>query len=1220
MASIVLGQIGSSIGGSVLGPLGSTLGYAAGSIAGTYIENQLFSNKKTQNFYGPRLSDLTVQTSTYGKMIPVLYGTSRIAGNIIWSQPIREVANTQTVRNGGGKGSRKITHSYTSFSYFATLAIAICEGKIDSVQRVWADAKLLDPSHGNYRIYYGTEDQLPDPLIEAIQGKGRAPAYRGLAYIVIEDLPLAEFGNRIPNFTFEVKKALRQKEGAEDMIKSMVMIPGSGEFVYDTQVQNKIYGDQINGKWIQQGKQVRINQNNRDNSADAVVSLNQLKETCKNVEWIAPVVTWFANDLDAGKCKIMPGVEYRTGATAPSVWQVRDFTRDTAYLITQDKNKCPVYGGTTSDESIIRYLQLLKERNYKIMFYPMFFMDVPHKPWRGRVTGTPEAVTEFFTRKNGYNEFILHYASLVKDYADAFVIGSELIGLTKVKDSSNKWPAVEALIDLAAKVKKILGNKVKITYAADWSEYHHTEGGWYNLDALWASKDIDLVGIDAYFPLTDEPNIGYDEKKIMASWDQGEGYDFYYADSERKERHPLSPEYAWKNIGWWWSNHHRNPDGKLTEWKPKSKKIWFTEYGFPSVDSCTNQPNVFYDPNSSESYFPRFSKGRVDFQAQRLGIVSTEKRWQNSEIVERMFLWTWDARPFPFWPDLKKLWADGDLWRTGHWVNGKFGLSSLAAIIQDLCLKAGFTTSDIDVSRLNDLVDGYVLPHRGTVRNMIETLASAYFFDAVESEGVIKFIPRGTLNNTTINYDELISDNDNKEQLQIIRKQEIDLPQKIDLIYINKHKDYLQGTQSSQRMVVSTQEIETINLPIILGDQAAKIIADKYLYNRWTERTKFSFSLPTKYINLEPSDLITLKTQNTEHLIRIISLNLGNNKEIKISAVAEDITNYDFYYEPYTVSCNDSEVIRGAGNTIFHILDLPCLPGFSSKYTKCYIAAAGSEHKWQGASIYGLDNGNNYSYLTEINVESTIGTSLNILRSGPIGIWDENTKIIVSLLSGELESVSKEATLNGANIALIGNEIIQFASAKLVSEGKYELSCLLRGRYGTEYAIHSHKDNERFVLLNSSLAEIDVPFHLIGLNRSYKAVSFNQALEEADALNFKYKGNCLKPFAPVHIKVRNDNNNLIISWIKRTRLYGEWKDNIDVPLCEDKEEYEIDILYKDNIIRTINVSNNTEAIYNINQQQQDLGKIAEKLVFRVYQISSKVGRGAGGVAVYESYN
>lgn len=131
---------------------------------------------------------------------------------------------------------------------------------------------------------------------------------------------------------------------------------------------------------------------------------------------------------------------------------------------------------------------------------------------------------------------------------------------------------------------------------------------------------------------------------------------------------PIAPEYAWKNISWWWENEHVNPDNQKTLWRPKSKKIWFTEFGFPSLDCATNQPNVFYNPESCDGGIPIHSKGRVDFRAQRNGISATLKKWANSEMVENMFLWSWDARPYPYWPSLSSVlggWSIMAAWSLG---------------------------------------------------------------------------------------------------------------------------------------------------------------------------------------------------------------------------------------------------------------------------------------------------------------------------------------------------------------------------------------------------------------------------------------------------------------------------------------------------------------------------------------------------------------------------
>src|SRR5690606_14664799 len=128
----------------------------------------------------------------------------------------------------------------------------------------------------------------------------------------------------------------------------------------------------------------------------------------------------------------------------------------------------------------------------------------------------------------------------------------------------------------------------------------------------------------------------------------------------------------------------------------------------------------------------------------------------NTGLVARRFIWTWDARPFSFWPDLEGVWQDSILWATGHWVNGKQGASTLGAVVAELLHAAGLTPSDYDVTRLTASLEGFILQQPITVRNALEQLASGFFFDVVESDGILKCVPRGNASVKSIPEDDLI--------------------------------------------------------------------------------------------------------------------------------------------------------------------------------------------------------------------------------------------------------------------------------------------------------------------------------------------------------------------------------------------------------------------------------------------------------------------------------
>ncbi|MGL9732004.1 MAG: hypothetical protein ACR5KX_04405 [Wolbachia sp.] len=133
-----------------------------------------------------------------------------------------------------------------AYNYYATLTIAICKREVEKLNRIWADTTSLSFDEIDYTFYRGTEDQNPDPFMSSIEGEENVPAYRGISYIVIKNFPIADYNNRVPVFTFEVQTALKSSGfSVAENIRNINIIPGSGEFVYDTKIQKKIARERI---------------------------------------------------------------------------------------------------------------------------------------------------------------------------------------------------------------------------------------------------------------------------------------------------------------------------------------------------------------------------------------------------------------------------------------------------------------------------------------------------------------------------------------------------------------------------------------------------------------------------------------------------------------------------------------------------------------------------------------------------------------------------------------------------------------------------------------------------------------------------------------------------------------------------------------------------------------------------------------------------------------
>ena len=226
MAALVLSIAGGALG-AAFGPVGAIAGRIAGALVGNVIDRTVFG-PGDRTATGPRLADLDVMASTEGAPMPRIYGRARLSGQVIWATPLEEVVSTDTTSSGGKGGMLGgPTTTTTTYTYFANFAVGLCDGEIARVGRIWADGKLLDTTGLAIRVHRGREDQAADDLIVAREGVGNAPAYRGTAYIVFERLPLADFGNRIPQLSFEIVRPVGR---LEKMVRAVTLIPGTTEF------------------------------------------------------------------------------------------------------------------------------------------------------------------------------------------------------------------------------------------------------------------------------------------------------------------------------------------------------------------------------------------------------------------------------------------------------------------------------------------------------------------------------------------------------------------------------------------------------------------------------------------------------------------------------------------------------------------------------------------------------------------------------------------------------------------------------------------------------------------------------------------------------------------------------------------------------------------------------------------------------------------------------
>ncbi len=858
---------------------------------------------------------------------------------------------------------------------------------------------------------------------------------------------------------------------------------------------------------------------------------------------------------------------------------------------------------------------------------------------------------------------VLHSAFLCKAAGgvDGFLIGSELRGLTTIRSDASTYPFVTALKALAADVKSVLGAATKVTYAADWSEYfgHQPSDGsgdvFFHLDPLWADAAIDLVAIDNYMPLSDWRDG--DDHLDAATWDSGrdaaylrsniaggEYFDWYYAsdaDRDAQLRTPISDGTTgkpWvfrpKDIVGWWSNAHYDRPGGVesatpTAWVPEGKPIWFTETGCPAVDKGPNQPNVFPDAKSSVGGLPHYSSGARDDLVQRRFIAATLAWWDPDDpdfdasanpisavyggrMVDpaAIHLWTWDARPYPAFPLLTDVWSDGANWESGHWLNGRFGALTAEALVAEILADYGATAATI--GDLDGTLDGYLIDQVMSARDALEPLSHLLAFEAAESGDVFRFLRRGRRPSQIFTADDLVEEG-TQPLVAIKRAQETELPAEIAIGFTDALADYRSSSVNSRRLVGGSRRAASYDSGAVLSSAMAGGLADALLQDLWAGRETVTLALPPSALALEPADICTLTLgDDDERTLLITRVEDAGLRRIAARTIDPDI----LAPMPTAARALPPRVAGVDSPPEVLLLDLPLLTGSEPGDAPRIAAFA---EPWPGMVAVSIGTaGSGFVARQTLPRRAVMGELIAPLASGPVWRWDAVNGVEVRLYGGALASEPELGVLNGANAAAIGSaatgwEVIQFQTATLTGTNTWRLEGLLRGQAGSEdIAAAGHATGARFVLLDGAVPVLDLSDAESGLDLTVRCGPAG-AIYDPDVFVDVALGPCRRGLAclsPVHLAAAwEDDGDIDLSWVRRTRIGGDSWDQADVPLGEEAEEYAVEILAGGTIVRTVTGLGAPAWLYQVADQTADFGAPVAAIAFRVTQVSAAYGPG-----------
>lgn len=564
----------------------------------------------------------------------------------------------------------------------------------------------------------------------------------------------------------------------------------------------------------------------------------------------------------------------------------------------------------------------------------------------------------------------------------------------------------------------------------------------------------------------------------------------------------------------------------------------------------------------------------------------------------------------------------GDVQTYEVWLFG----TTVGACVADLCERAGLTSADYDVSELTQRLRGYIVSNQAPARSAIEQLAQVYQFDGVEQDDLIYFRRRGGPAVATITLDELGTGIDNAEAIakDQTRTNELAMPKRCYVAAPDPAMDYQTGTQYAERLSRHAGEEVSIQTAAVLTADEAKRTALALLYDAWAARWTLPVSLMRRYARLVPTDPIEVDGRRYR-----VTSRLDDSGTYKLELVSDDRDVINQTAQGVDASWQAQTVAVQVPTTLL-ILDSALLRDAEDS-AGAYAAAYGVAPYWRGAVLYtSNDEGDTWSRVATIpRPGAAVGVTVAALGDWDGGNrFDESNSLRVSLTSGTPASTTRLGVLNGGNAiaveAIIGGttywEIVQYRDATLEDDGTYTLTGLLRGRRGTEYAMAHHAARDRVALLDTgTIRSIDIDTAVIGIERPYRAVTIGDTIAQTPETDATLRAERLYPLAPVLLGGgRNASLDVILAWVRRTRVGGEWRDSVDASLGEDSEAYIVRIYTDANrttVVRTISGLSTQTTTYTAAQQVTDFGATQARVYWDVRQVSATVGAGHAGEGI-----
>jgi hypothetical protein len=539
---------------------------------------------------------------------------------------------------------------------------------------------------------------------------------------------------------------------------------------------------------------------------------------------------------------------------------------------------------------------------------------------------------------------------------------------------------------------------------------------------------------------------------------------------------------------------------------------------------------------------------------------------------------------------------------------------SLDKIITDVSIDSGLTAVEVDVSECaTTSVTGYTASGILTGRAKLETLLSAYGFDAVRSGYKVAFRARAKLPVADLKASDFLLQEGGEQSFE--RESFIELPRAVIVKYQSaESQEY--GTETATATLQAAKSLSSmvLDFAVVMTAKEAHELAWKLLTSLWSESNVFRRDVSLRFAALEPGDVVTLPFAASTVEARIVRI---SDKGLRRSL---ELTSYQSSaYSQLGVGQSRvdpaTQVVDYVTIASLFVLDVPSLRS-ADQGLFVYVTALPEDGKrWMGGVVQKSSDASSWVTVGQIGVGATWGTCDGLQTwYGAANAIDRFNTSVFTVRAGSIDGVTENQMRDGANIAALtdsvgGFELVQFSKTELVGANQYRVSNLLRDRLSRDDRLGIN-GAAQFAMLGAK-GTIAVPMDRSEVDKGvyFRIVSGGQAVEAAAAQFVNFRGRSMRPRAPTYLRVTRDTlGNITIKFNRRALRNYKWLDGSDIPLDQSIERYLVSIYQSQNAtgiapVRAVEISA-TEFVYTATMQNADFGELQPQVQIGIKMYSS----------------